>query len=103
MKIIATSQLPYAVQRSIRKYEPSLRAAITRAVQQQQDSHPDKPLSAEEIGLCASEVVFGTGEYDKGMERICIDAYDRGHSTPLHEVINGLRSRVARPATISDC
>jgi len=53
-------------------------------------------ISPEEIGQCASAVIFGDGtEYDRRMEAICLKAFDAGSYTPLDEVINELRTTVA--------
>lgn len=96
--------LPYAIQRSIRKFAPALRDAITRAITAKQESL-GRSLKPEEIGECASEVIFGIGEYDRGMEALCIEAFDAERYTPLSQVMDELRARIPAtgPAQVQDC
>lgn len=95
--------MPLPVQRSIRRYAPRLRAAITAAVQERMEAaeREGRQIRPEEIGECAAHVIFGGAEYDEHMEKMCISAYHAGKSMPLKEVIDDLASRVARPATVS--
>gem|GEM_PF-6619021 len=76
---------------------------MTKAIQTRLDeaTAEARRLTAEEIAGCAFEVVLGDGDYDKHMEKICIEAYDEGKSTPLQKVIDELQGRVARPAAVS--
>lgn len=91
------SAIPFAIQRAIRQYSPDLRREITRAVQERMAAaeQEGRRILPAEIGECAARIIFGTDRYNQDMERLCLDAYDRGDRTTLREVIDELRASVS--------
>lgn len=86
--------IPYPVQRIIRRYAPYLRTEIAQAVKRRMDEK-GAPITVEEIGECASQIIFGEGNLR--MEKLCMEAYRAHRSRPLQETIDELRCSFAGP------
>ena len=90
-----TTPIPYHVQRIIRRYAPYLRSEIAQSVKAKMIEKGDD-ISIEDIGECASQIILGEGNLP--MEKLCMDAYRKGRSRPLQEVIDELRASLAGAA-----
>lgn len=91
----ATTPMPYHVQRIIRRYAPHLQSEIAQAVKDKIGEKGGDDITLEEIGECASRIILGEG--NRRMEKLSMDAYRNGHSRPLQEVIDELRTSIAGP------
>jgi hypothetical protein len=90
-----THSIPYPIQRIIRRYAPYLQSEIAQVVKRRMDTK-GSPVTVEEIGECASEIIFGEGNLR--LEKLCMQAYRSGHSRPIQEVIDELRGTLAGPS-----
>ena len=91
-------QIPYAVQRAIRRYKREFQDAITKLVAKKlvESGGVIKP---EEIGECAANIVFGDSKREVVMEQIALTAYHAGKYRLLDDVIDELRNDLQhRPA-----
>jgi len=93
---IKDTQLTYHVQRMIAKYARHWQSEITRVVHERTAASP-QPLTAEEIGECATQVILrATGPREQVLEKLCVRDHNQGKSRPLKEVIRELRNISSR-------
>lgn len=89
--------LPYSVRKTIGCYRFAWQGEIIKVVRKKMASL-DRPITAEEIGECASQVVFGECDYNRRMEALCLKAIDHGEYTTLREAIDELRASISESA-----
>jgi hypothetical protein len=94
MNTAESKYTPESFYRCVRGYAPHWRTLIIRAVTEKMELL-GRPLTPEEIGECAVEIVLDEKSRVETMERICIEAYDAGKTKPLQDVIDELRSSLA--------
>ena len=90
--------LPFQVRHLIARYKPSLRAAITEAVQEKLVAveAQGRSVTAEDISECVGWVVFGPDdERNIRFEEECWRAYKEGRSRSLRDIIDELRRPIA--------
>jgi hypothetical protein len=87
-------EIPYAIQRGIRRYKAEYQAAITKLVAAKL-AESGGTLRPEEIGECAANVIFGEDKLadrqEKAIEATSLKAYHSGKFQYLDDLVAGWR------------